>query len=65
MDRPRKFFKRARQQETEFGSPSEFRGGMDLSAVPMHNALHGRQSDPDSGKLVLSMKALERLEQLY
>ena len=36
MDRPRKFFKRARQQETEFGSPSEFRGGMDLSTVPMH-----------------------------
>ena len=45
MDHPRKFFKRAWQQEAEFGSVSGFRGGMDLSTVPMHDPLDHRQSD--------------------
>jgi hypothetical protein len=46
------------------GSLARRRRRSDLSAVAMHDALHGRQSDADARKLILPVQALERLKQL-
>src|SRR5216117_2490007 len=53
-----------RKREEEDGAPADLRFGPDAPAVPVHDALHGREPDAGSGIFGCGMQPLERAEEL-
>src|SRR5207302_1886250 len=53
-----------RQREEENGPLADFPFGPDAPAVPVHDALHGREPDAGAGILGCGMQALKRAEKL-
>src|SRR5882762_7553162 len=58
------FLRGGLEREEEDGPLADFRFGPDASAVPVYDALHGREPDAGSGVFVRGMQALKRAEEL-